>query len=222
MKKINLKSLALITVLTLSLTGCENKEETKEKESTNLQYETQITNPQTEDTQEKNNESENSSNETNSYSEQTSENFTFFKTAKEEIITYIESEEFEKLKSQGKYYITTGIDFIFFDEPIEGVYFKDLKEELKEDVIRDLNSLDVAIMEYFPDYKESFNSKYQIASDFINEKYLSVMDSIKEYLGEENYNAVGEIKDQIKEDVSTKTEEIVEDAKGLYKEWKNK
>ena len=87
--------------------------------------------------------------------------------------------------------------------------------------MRDVKDLDYVIMAYWPNYKESISSKYQIASEFIGEQYVKVMDSIKEYLGEENYNAVGEIKDQIKEDLGNTASDLWEKAKGKYKEWKN-
>ena len=97
-----------------------------------------------------------------------------------------------------------------------------LELPIKKDIIRDVKSLDEAIMAYYPDYKEDISSKYQIASEFIGEKYLDVLDAIKEYLGEENYNAIGAIKNQIKEDISTKTEEGIGYIKDFYNNWKNK
>lgn len=223
MKKLKLKGIVVVTALSIFLTGCQTKqsiEVTKEEPNSSITEtieqpsQTEITIiEQPEETQIV---------ETKPEETQTLDNFTFFKDAKQEIISYIESDEFENLKEKGKYYVTTGIDFIFFDQPINGIYFNQMTTELKKDILRDVNSLDEAIMAYYPDYKEDISSKYQVASEFINEKYLDIMDAIKEYLGEENYNAVGEIKDQIKEDVSNKTEEGIEYIKDLYNSWKNK
>lgn len=214
MRKLNLKNIAIISALTLSmtLTGCQSKEEIKDNQvPVSSQYE------------EDNSKIESSNNTEVSMPETAKEeDFTFFKDAKQEITNYIESEEYEQLKEKGKYYVTTGIDFIFFDEPINGLYFDDLTEELKEDIIRDVKSLDEAIMAYFPNYKESFQTKYQVASEFISEKYLDVLDSIKEYLGEENYNAIGDIKDQLKEDFTEKKDNALTYIKDKYQEWKNK
>lgn len=241
MRKLKLKGIICVTSLCLILSGCAKEEIVKKEESLpveqtteSIQYEesTHYEEPTIETEPEELNpsieteptiveptieESNNITNETEAV-----EDFKFFKEAKEEIKEYIESEEFENLKTKGKYYVTTGIDFIFFDEPINGIYFDQMTTELKKDIIRDVAALDQAIMAYYPNYKESFSSKYQIASEFVSEQYLSIMGSIKEYLGEENYNAVGEIKDQVKEDLSTKTEEAVENIKELYKTWKNK
>ena len=230
MRKLKLKGIVIVTSLAFILTGCQAKqstEVTKQEPNTSIieQIEEQnkptveqiIETPVVEDQPVV----EQPTEEDTTKEEQTKE-FTFFKDAKQEIISYIESEDFEKLKEKGKYYITTAIDFIFFDQPINGIYFDQMTEELKKDIIRDVKSLDEAIMAYYPDYKEDISSKYQIASEFIGEKYLDVLDAIKEYLGEENYNAIGAIKNQIKEDISTKTEEGIGYIKDFYNNWKNK
>ncbi len=239
MRKLKLRGIAVVTALTIILTGCQAKQEnnvSQEEHNTSVIEQVETTelteNVVVETTPEIKEEttyptespttSETEEVITADESTQTIENFTFFEDAKNEIINYIESEEYQKIKEKGKYYITTGIDFIFFDQPINGIYFDQMTEELKKDVIRDVKSLDEAIMAYYPDYKEDISSKYQIAAEFVSEQYLNVMDAIKKYLGEENYNAVGEIKDQIKEDIGTKTEEGIGYIKDLYNNWKNK
>ena len=87
--------------------------------------------------------------------------------------------------------------------------------------MNDIASLVQAVESYYPNYKETLSSKYQIAAEFVSSKYLEILDAIRNYLGEENYNAVGEIKDQIIGDISTKTDEAIEDIKELYKSWRN-
>ncbi len=236
MRKLKLKGIVAVTALSIVLTGCGAKEETQinsndynsstvyeEQTQENNYYVPNITIPDTTVDKETTYPpyTEPSNEETITVPEQNEENFNYFKEAKQEIISYIESEEFEELKAKGKYYVTTGIDFIFFDEPINGVYFDDLTDSAKKEIIRDIGLLDQAIMEYHPDYKETFSEKYHIAAGFISEKYLDVMEAIKNYLGEENYNAVGEIKDQITGDIKDKTGEIVDDLKELYKGWRN-
>lgn len=160
----------------------------------------------------------------NDYSEATptEEEFTFFEDAKREITSYIESEDFENLKAQGKYYVTTGIDFIFYDEPINGVYYQDLKEDAKTAILNDVHIIDEAIMAYFPTYKETISSKYQVAADFLSEKYLDVMDAIRNYLGDENYEAVGEIKDQVIGDLSDAKDNALSFIKDKYENWRNR
>lgn len=245
MRKLNLKGIVIVTTLSIILTGCQAKtenvsqnndydsniyieEQVKKDETTNVEttpsqdidtYYQEENKVIIEETQEPvfNYEETSPTQEP----EENAESFTFFKNAKEEIIEYAESDEYEQIKEKGKYYITTAVDFIFFDEAINGIYFDDLTEDLKKDVMRDVKDLDYVIMAYWPNYKESISSKYQIASEFIGEQYVKVMDSIKDYLGEENYNAVGEIKDQIKEDLGNTASDLWEKAKGKYKEWKN-
>lgn len=228
MRNLKLKGIVVVTALTIMLTGCTTTNQTINKENNNSSI-TQET--IYEDTTKKEDviiETSPEKEETTpeipvaQESTQTKENFTFFEDAKQEIIAYIESEEFELLKEKGKYYVTTGIDFIFFDEPINGIYFDDLTEQLKQDILRDVKALDETIMAYYPNYKESISSKYEIASEFLSDKYYAVLDYIKDYLGEENYNAIGEIKDQVLGDVGDKADEVIDDIKELYKGWKNK
>lgn len=228
MRNLKLKGIVVVTALTIMLTGCTTTNQTINKENNNSSI-TQET--IYEDTTKKEDviiETSPEKVETTpeipvaQESTQTKENFTFFEDAKQEIIAYIESEEFELLKEKGKYYVTTGIDFIFFDEPINGIYFDDLTEQLKQDILRDVKALDETIMAYYPNYKESISSKYEIASEFLSDKYYAVLDYIKDYLGEENYNAIGEIKDQVLGDVGDKADEVIDDIKELYKGWKNK
>lgn len=226
MKTLKLKGIVVVTALTIVLSGCQLKEENQinniPNNSSQTQIETTIQEEPTYTEETTTTEEYAYVEEENTVVEEQLTEFTFFEDAKQELITYIESEDFQQLKEKGKHYITTAIDFIFYDQPINGIYFDQMTEELKKDIIRDVKALDEAIMAYYPDYKEDVSSKYQIAADFISEKYLDVMDAIKEYLGEENYNAVGEIKDQIKEDVSEKAEEGLEYIKDLYSNWKNK
>ncbi len=147
--------------------------------------------------------------------------FTFFKDAKQEISNYLDSEEFETLKEKGKYYVTTGIDFIFCNQPINGVYFNDLKEDAKKTIINDVKKIDEAIMAYYPNYKESIGVKYQVAAEFLSDRYYDVLDIIRDYLGDENYEAIGDIKDQILGDLSEKKDEAVGYIKDKYNDWKN-
>ena len=228
MRNLKLKGIVVVTALTIMLTGCTTTNQTINKENNNSSVKQETI---YEDTTKKEDviiETSPEKVETTpeipvaQESTQTKENFTFFEDAKQEIIAYIESEEFELLKEKGKYYVTTGIDFIFFDEPINGIYFDDLTEQLKQDILRDVKALDETIMAYYPNYKESISSKYEIASEFLSDKYYAVLDYIKDYLGEENYNAIGEIKDQVLGDVGDKADEVIDDIKELYKGWKNK
>lgn len=156
------------------------------------------------------------------YEQPSNQEFTFFSDAKREIYEYIESEDYQNLKEKGKYYVTTGIDFIFFDKEINGITFSQMSTEFKIRAMNDVAALDQAIEAYFPGYKESFSSKYQVAAEFVSSKYLDIVDAIKAYLGDDNWNALGDMKDKIWGDISTKTDEAIEDIKELYKSWRDK
>lgn len=213
MRKLKLKGLVLVTTLSaVILTGCTSHEDKIINDYKPSTEQVQTFEPVIPNIEEQ---------ISNNQEEQSNKEFTFFSDAKQEIIEYIESEEFEKLKEKGKYYVTTGIDFIFFGTEINGVTFDELSTELKTRVMNDIASLDQAVESYYPNYKETLSSKYQIAAEFVSSKYLEILDAIRNYLGEENYNAVGEIKDQIIGDISTKTDEAIEDIKELYKSWRN-
>lgn len=216
MRKLKLKGLVLVTTLSaVILTGCTSHEDIIINDYKPNTEQVQTFEPVTPNVQEQ------TSNNVVETEEPSKEEFTFFSDAKQELIEYIESEEFEQLKTKGKYYIITGIDFVFFGTEINGVTFDQLSTDLKTRVMNDISSLDQAIEAYYPNYKESLSSKYQIAAEFVSSKYLEILDAIREYLGDENYNAVGEIKDQIIGDISNKTDEAIEDIKELYKSWRN-
>ena len=153
-------------------------------------------------------------------SQQTSE-FTYFEDAKAQLRTMAESEDFEKLKTTGKNYIITGIDFVFYDKPINGVYFSELSASAKRNVIVCLANIDNAIMQYHPNYKEEISAKYMVAAEYLDTKYLYTLDSIKEYLGEEDYNAIQESINKAKEQIGDGYKQGTSFIKDKYEEWRN-
>ena len=221
MRNIKLKGLVIVTTLSaVLLTGCTTHDDliindprpNIEQQQT---FEPVIPNKQVEES--KPIDSLESSQEI-----QSTQEFTFFSDAKKELTEYIESDDFQKLKEKGKYYVTTGIDFIFFDKEINGITFDQMSTEFKIRAMNDVAALDNAVEAYFPGYKESFSSKYQIAAEFVSSKYLDMVDVIKEYLGEDNWNALGNMKDKIWGDLTTTKDQAIEDIKELYKSWRDK
>ena len=69
-----------------------------------------------------------------------------------------------------------------YDKEINGITFNQMSTEFKIRAMNDVAALDSAVEAYFPGYKESFSSKYQIAAEFVSSKYIDVVDAIKEYL----------------------------------------
>lgn len=217
MRNIKLKGLVVIALSAVLLTGCTSHEDLIINNPRPNVEQQQTFEPVIPSTKEETKQPE----QPTTQQEQSNQEFTYFSDAKKELTEYIESEDFQKLKEKGKYYVTTGIDFIFFGTEINGITFDQMSTELKTRVMNDIESLDNAVEAYYPEYKESLSSKYQVASEFVSSKYLQILDSIREYLGDENFNAVGEIKDQIIGDISTKTDQAIEDIKELYKSWRN-
>lgn len=131
------------------------------------------------------------------------EEFDYFDQAKKEIKELIESEQVEQAKEKGKEYFITGVDFIFYDKEINGVTFDDLTEEGKKVTLENLETIDGWIMEIAPDYKDKISEKYQVVKDFVSTTYYDVLESIKESLGEENYSAIQEKKNEIKDSITS-------------------
>lgn len=153
-------------------------------------------------------------------SQQSSE-FTYFEEAKTTLKTIAESEDYEKLKTTGKNYIITGIDFVFYDKPINGVYFSELSASAKRSVLSCLANIDNAIMQYHPTYKEEISAKYMVAAEYLDTKYLYTLDSIKEYLGEEDFNAIQDSINSTKEQISNGYKQGSSFIKDKYEEWRN-
>ena len=147
--------------------------------------------------------------------------FTYFEDAKTTMRTIAESEDWENLKTTGKNYVVTGIDFIFYDQPINGVYFSELSASAKRNVMVALINIDSAIMEYYPNYKEEISAKYSVAAQYLNTKYLYTLDQIKEYLGETDFNKIQEGINNTKDNISEGYQKGSQFIKDKYESWRN-
>ena len=150
------------------------------------------------------------------------EEFDYFDQAKKEIKELIESEQVEQAKEKGKEYFITGVDFIFYDKEMNGVTFDDLTEEGKKVTLENLETIDGWIMEIAPDYKDKISEKYQVVKDFVSTTYYDVLESIKESLGEENYSAIREKKNEIKESITNPKDKVLEKVSDWYQTFKEK
>lgn len=150
------------------------------------------------------------------------EEFDYFDQAKKEIKELIESEQVEQAKEKGKEYFITGIDFIFYDKEMNGVTFDDLTEEGKKVTLENLETIDGWIMEIAPDYKDKIGEKYQVVKDFVSTTYYDVLESIKESLGKENYSAIQEKKNEIKDSITSTKDKALEKVSEWYQNFKNK
>ena len=169
MRSIKLKGLVVVTALSaVLLTGCTSHEDLIINNPRPNVEQQQTFEPVIPSTKEETQQQE----QQTTQHEQSNQEFTYFSDAKKELTEYIESEDFQKLKEKGKYYVTTGIDFIFFDKEINGITFDQMTTEFKIRAMNDVAALDNAVEAYFPGYKESLGSKYQVAAEFVAIKSL--------------------------------------------------
>ena len=147
--------------------------------------------------------------------------FDCFSSDLSSIEEFIQQERIEEAKSKIKDVFITGVDFIFYDEPIDDVYFDDLTAEGKEITMNSIDTIGDLGDEFVPNWKEGLSEKYQVASDFVSDIYLSVLDKIKNYLGEENYHALGDIKDQVGDDFREGKDNVKERVKSWYQKFKS-
>ena len=208
MKNLNIKRklIALIlatTPLTLSITSCNNKNETKVIEEENIN-ETTTT--------------ENNKEETKSNDEIIIDSI---KNIENDIKDSLNKENFEEAKEKGIDFFISITDFLFYNEPYKdtNITLDDISEQAKKEVFHSLNVIDGWIMEIAPNYKDNLSEKYQAVKDFTSEKYYQVLDKIREYLGDENYNAIKEIKDQIKGDIKEGYNNTKDKIKDKANEW---
>ena len=149
------------------------------------------------------------------------EKFDYFSSDLSSIEEFIQQERIEEAKSKIKDVFITGVDFIFYDEPIKGVYFDDLTAEGKEITMNSIDTIGDLGDEFVPNWREGLSEKYQVASDFVSDIYLSVLDKIKNYLGEENYHALGDIKNQVGDDFREGKDNVKESVKSWYQKFKS-
>lgn len=157
-------------------------------------------------------------------SESSSENmesFDYFSSDLSEIESLISEEKVDVAKEKVKDVFVTGVDFIFYDQPIGDIYFDELTAAGKEMTMDALDTISGLIDQVVPNWKSELSEKYQVASSFVGEEYLSFLDSIREYLGDKNYEALGEVKDQVSGDVKEKVYNGKEHLKNWYEKFRS-
>lgn len=153
--------------------------------------------------------------------QQQTQNVTYFEEVKQQIASYAQTENFDKIKQTGKQCIVTAVDFIFFDQPINGVYFSSLTDSAKRSILLTVSNIDSAIMEYYPDYKQEISAKYQEASEYLNARYLGTLESIKQTLQNKTYDAIEDTTNNIKENIGEGYKNGQSFIKDKYNQWKN-
>lgn len=93
------------------------------------------------------------------------------------------------------------VDFLFYDGTIKGISFDELTEKGKEKVLEISSKIDVKLEEKCPGYKEKISNStskaYQKASEIIKKGAKNINDFAKSALGDENYQAIIDAKDEL-------------------------
>ena len=143
----------------------------------------------------------NNNQEVITYSESDEKAIQTFNNLEEEINDILNSETVTNVKDKAKGAFITIVDFLFYNSEINGVTFDELTDSGKQKVLEIASNIDNKIENKFPDYKETISETakdaFNKASELIKKGANNIKDFSKEKLGEENYNAIIEVKDDI-------------------------
>lgn len=107
----------------------------------------------------------------------------------------------ENFKDKASSTFISIVDFLFYDGTIKGVTFDELTEKGKEKVLEISSKIDVKLEEKCPGYKEKISNStskaYQKASEIIKKSAKNINDFAKSALGDENYQAIIDAKDEL-------------------------
>ena len=140
-------------------------------------------------------------NSNNSYTSDDIEVINYFNEIESSVEVELQNETDESIKDKLKGTFITIVDFLFYDSEINGIKFEDLTEGAKQNILETVSSIDNKIMSKYPNYKEEIStatkSAYNKASEIIKKGANNVKEFSKEKLGEENYNAIIDAKDEL-------------------------
>lgn len=112
-----------------------------------------------------------------------------------------ESTQDENFKDKASSTFISIVDFLFYDGTIKGISFDELTEKGKEKVLEISSKIDVKLEEKCPGYKEKISNStskaYQKASKIIKKGAKNINDFAKSALGDENYQAIIDAKDEL-------------------------
>lgn len=112
-----------------------------------------------------------------------------------------ESTRDENFKDKASSTFISIVDFLFYDGTIKGISFDELTEKGKEKVLEIACKIDVKLEEKCPGYKETISNStskaYQKASEIIKNGAKNINDFAKNALGDENYQAIIDAKDEL-------------------------
>lgn len=114
----------------------------------------------------------------------------------QEIANYEDNKTF---REKAKETFVTVIDFIFYDQPINGYTFSELSNEAKLKVISIALKLDNLIDQKFPGYKEAIKGKYSDLKGELSVLYVEITQGLCEAVGNDTCNQAKEDFESMKE-----------------------
>ena len=157
----------------------------------------------TEEKQEQNELTNNYEEEKNEYTNNDQEAINAFDKLQKNIEKTFNSEQANSDKDKVKGAFVTVVDFLFYDSEINGITFDELTDAGKQKVLQIANAIDTKIESKFPNYKDTIadgaKNAFNKASELIKKGANNVKEFSKDKLGEDNYNAIVDVKDEIVE-----------------------
>ena len=143
----------------------------------------------------------NENKEITTYSQNDETAIATFNDIEKEVDTILNSESVSNAKDKVKGTFITIVDFIFYDSEINGVTFDELTDSGKQKVLEIASKIDNKIENKFPNYKDSISDTtkkaFNKASELIKKGADNLSEFSKEKLGEDNYNAIINAKDEM-------------------------
>ena len=143
----------------------------------------------------------NENEEITTYSQNDETAIATFNDIEKEVDTILNSESVSNAKDKVKGTFITIVDFIFYDSEINGVTFDELTDSGKQKVLEIASKIDNKIENKFPSYKDSISDTtkkaFNKASELIKKGADNLSEFSKEKLGEDNYNAIINAKDEM-------------------------
>ena len=205
-KLINHKKIVCILLssfIIVTISGCSKTDTSLNKtyEQNNKITNEEITTPN-EDQPEFNISSKEEYNEdTTTYSQNDETAIATFNDIEKEVDTILNSENISNAKDKVKGTFITIVDFIFYGSEINGVTFDELTDSGKQKVLEIANQIDNKIENKFPSYKDTISDTtkkaFNKASVLIKKGASNLNEFSKEKLGDENYNAIIDAKDEM-------------------------
>ena len=135
----------------------------------------------------------------------------------EEVNNIIYTEGIEKASEVWKEYFIDAVDFIFYDKEYKNTRFSELNKDAQEKTIETINEMSSKITELNPNWQEDKENIKGIAIS----TYYNILANFKNLVGEDAYNDLKRIKDNIKNGAVDIGNIIKDNAKEWYENYKS-